>query len=238
MIKVIAKADRILSEISCGNGMNFSALQNVTGMNKSTLSQIMRTLAELGWVRKDNAGYFVPGGKLENFAKEAVGRESLRGALSAAVSRLADVSGELASASILAGTGRVRIAVKEGRGELIVDDNKAESSKGIMGTATGKLLFAFQDRATRLRIMKAEGMKDSPSLKVEVERIRKTGTAGLTSSSGLVKSVARGIFDPEGKIAASIGVALPASFCPPEREREYEDMVEDAADFAGELLKS
>lgn len=236
MIKVLAKADDILSKVALGGGMNFSCLQRVTGINKSTLSQIMKTLAELEWVKRDEAGIFKPGERLEGFARRAVGRESLGRALTAAVDRLADSSGALASASVLMGTERVRVACREGAGELLVDEGRADPGRGILNTATGKLLFAFQDAARRGEIMKAEGIRETRAISAEVEKIRKTGTARNVTSSGLVKSLAKGVFGRDGDIAAAIGVALPASLCSPELESRYEAMVYDAAAFAKRLI--
>ncbi len=209
MIKVLSKVDEILDEIAKRDGITFSCIMEDTGIKKSTLSHLLKSMSALGWVFRTESKEYFPGEKLVNYARKTLSRESLRHALGEAVRRLAAGTGETTSASVLVGNQRVRVAKTFGAGEILVDDEGfAYGSGGILDTATGRLLTSFQPTARRSQIIKSDGREESPELIAELDEIKKTGLSRHKSAGGLVSSMACGVFSGKGRIIAATGIAV------------------------------
>ncbi len=238
MIKVLTKVDRILGILSDLGKASFTEIRESTGLNKATLSQILKSMAELGWVSRDAKGRFEPGLELISFAEKSLARESLRHAALEASKKLAVATGETASASTLIDGRRVRIAKVNGSNEIIVDDELSSSGKeGLTGTATGKLMLAFQTRTRRAELLARDrGAEPASAINEELDEIKILGYARLVSPGGQVLSVARGIFDKKGRIVAAIGVSAPVYSWSDEKESLCLVEISAAASFVEEIM--
>ncbi len=238
MIKVLCKADAILAEIAENDGITFSALTQKTGMAKSTLSQILKTMLELGWISREEKGGFSPGNSLIGYTRKKLRAQSLEHALSEAVRQLAGIAGQTASASIIIGNRRIRAAKTYGGGEIMVDEEKAPRGPGeFFSTATGRVLAAFQDPVKRSILIKEDGLSDTPELSEELDEIKKEGVAVYKSGGGAA-SIACGVFSASGDITAAIGVAVTAYDLTPDKKKFYTASVKEAARFAEQMLNT
>ncbi len=239
MIKVLQKVDNILGALQSDRGAaGFSDIQKVTGINKSTLSQILKSMNTLDWVKRDRGGEFSIGPRLMDYVMPQIAAESLRHAVKEATLWLAQETNHMASASTLIGNCRVRLTKVYGDSEIRVDDESFdEKSGGILSTATGKMLLAFQHPERRAELLEYEGALNVPEIESELKTIREDGLAHLVSAGGYVKSAAAGIFNDKGEIAAAIGISFSILHCPVEEENKYLKRVRDAAALAEKIWK-
>lgn len=238
MIKVLGKADEILAAVAENDGITFSALARKTGMAKSTLSQILKTMTELGWIARGEKGGFSPGDSLIGYTRKKLRAQSLESVLSEAVRQLAGAAGQTASTSIITGNRRVRAAKTYGSGEITVDDEKTPRGPGgFLSTATGRVLAAFQDPRRRSVLIEEDGLSATPGLLKELDEVKRQGFA-VHESGGGAASIACGIFSASGDIAAAIGVAVPAYDLTPDKKKFYAERVKEAAGFAEQMLNT
>ncbi len=231
MIKVLGKADRVMQEVAAKRGISFTELQRRLQWNKATLSQILKSMAELGWLERGAGGGFAIGSRIVGLARPELARTSLHHAALEAVSRLAAETGETASVSILEGGRRVRIAKQEGDSELIADDQPAAAEESTWDTATGRLLTAFEppDRQTLL-IGKLQERNQEIDYGKALAAIRESGCSTVESKNCQIKSFACRVSADQGaRTLAAIGISVPAYRCTPLNEREYRSKIAAAA---------
>ena len=60
MIQVIGRVFAILEELSLDGEVSLDSLAGITGLNKGTLCNILRTLIELGYIRRSRRQHPAP----------------------------------------------------------------------------------------------------------------------------------------------------------------------------------
>ena len=231
MIKVMAKANAVMKVVEDRRGIGFGDIQRALGWNKATLSQILRTMTELGWLERKIEGGFIIGPRIIDLARPELARTSLHHAAFEAVSRLAAETGETASVSILEGGRRVRIAKQDGHSELIVDDRPAALDETLWDTATGRLLVAFEPIKRRNSLIVKLHEADSTIDYVQaLTEIKESGFSIMESKNRQVRSFAYRVSTDNGVSAlAAIGISVPAYRCTASVEREYLSKIVAAA---------
>lgn len=238
MIKVFYKADEILSEVSEKEGVTFNSLMKKTGMARSTLFQILKTMMELGWISRDAEGAFSPGENLINYARKTLDSQSLVLALSEAVRFLAETTGQTSTAAIVMDDKRLGVAKAYGKDEIVADNGRLDRSPvGFFSTATGKVLAAFQSKRKRSQLIESSGLECPAELISELDRIKMDGLSMHESSGGVV-SIASGVFSRGGEIKAAIGLAAPAYGLTPEKKKLYIAKIREAAMFVEKMLET
>ncbi len=236
MIKVLVKVDAVLGVVGRVSGVGFGAIRQELGLNKATLSQILSSMVELGWLRRDAGGAFHVGERLLGVARPGLGRESVRDAVAVAVDWLALATGEMASASALIGDRRVCLAKREGHNEVRVNLDAAPSSDGLWEVASGRVLLAFQPEERRLALLEREAVEREEAL-AELDDIRRQGVASRRSPNGQAVSFARGVFAASGDILATIGLALPAYDLSESKRSAMLERLAEAAAMAESILQ-
>ena len=226
MIQVIARAFRIMEELSLDGEVSLEALVRVSGLNKGTLCNILRSLIELGCVRRTRAGHYQLGGKLRELAEDnGIPPETLA-KMRAAAEALAAETGESGVIGVLR-RGRVAIAAQaQCQRSLMVNTREVYAALSLYGSVTGRVLFACLAPEERARLLRAVGCPgpawggaDSPAAveqlcaAVRAERlsVMENPEAGI---------IAFAVPAAWGTRTVSLGLTMPLYRCaPPERER-------------------
>lgn len=96
-------AERTLSllAIVCERGrVTLSAASRATGLAPSTALRLLRTLEKTGFVRREESGEFVPGGRVLQFGLRALGADTLVDLVWPAMQRIVALTGESVYLSI------------------------------------------------------------------------------------------------------------------------------------------
>ena len=170
-------------------------LAELTGLKKSTLCNILKTLTELGYVTKAVRGVYRVGPKLGEIARPQMQQDALARLAGDAVVALANVTGEVAQLVVLRDGERYILAEGRSRHELIV--NTVTLDVAAVGSATGRVLLAYRDGAT---------------VREALQRSQRTGESldELRSALGAIREV--GLCENRPRDREVVGLAVPV-FC-------------------------
>ncbi len=213
MIQVLARAFGILEGLSSKGSASVKELAVLTGLKKSTLCNILRTLLDLGCLTKTERGSYRLGPKLGEIARPQLQQDALARLGREAVLALADASGEAAQVVVLRDGERYIMAEGRSRRDLIV--NTVKLGITAVGSATGRVLLAYQDEAAlkeAVRKAQARGGETGESLSELKEALKKTRKDGLSENRPRDREVV-GLGVPVfcgAEVAAALGVYLPS----------------------------
>ncbi len=210
MIKVLEKTDTLLSLVAEHAPVSFTELQSISGLNKATLSQILKSMTELAWLKRDENGRFRIGTRVSALAGSKDINLRLRDKCREVATQLNEELNELVTVAVFS-EGERRVISKIEANHLVQVNESTSSSPILMfHTATGLLLLSqLDDNALsifagrhHLESLLAENRK-------KLEQTRRDGYCKLISGQQDSIAMAVGIYDKSGKMAAAIGFSAP-----------------------------
>jgi len=217
-IEVLGKALDIL-DVFARTAKPQLTLQDIsvdTQLNKNTVFRILYTLAEHGYITKENQSYRL-GHKFADLGSTRLQRRDLLTVAGPYLDALRDQFGETVNLGVLDG-GCIRyVDVRESRERLRLAE-RIGGSDALHSTALGKAQMAFIPPDEVRRLMKEWGMKKCTehtittvsALKVELDRIREVGYAvDREESMPDAFCVAAPILDSSLAPVAAISIAGP-----------------------------
>ena len=214
-IKVLVKVDRILRVIADRPGVSFADLQVAVGLHKATLSNILKTLTDLGYAARTGDG----GCRLGTTVLELAGGERLRRALPRVAEECARTLAEQLRETVT--VGRLQDGNRFNLAKATVDrtvsvNAKVELRPSPYDTATGRVLLAFCTADEREQAIGRHGLPgtawDGIDSREKLDRallpIRAAGHAEL--ARGDAHSLAVPACDADGRLVAAVGAAIPA----------------------------
>lgn len=236
MIKVLAKIDAVMRVIRQNPGVGFGTIQTAVGIHKATLSQILASMVECGWLDRSDDGSYDIGEEIVEYARPRMAGKSLLHAVEEAVTWLSNETGETASGSTLLGSERVRLAKRLGHHELAVDEDRLRVPQRLLDTATGRLLLAYQPRERTIELIRNEGGQPDDVLDELIQTVE-TGVSVYVSSSGHMTSYARGVFSDRGVLLAAVGLNVPTHTLNEKRTDEVLTALGTACAIAEKVLR-
>lgn len=215
-VAAVGRAVAVLDALAeAGGEAGTNELSRRTGVNASTVSRLLATLADAGLVEHVEAtGRYRLGVRLVQLGAAALARLDVRDLARPRLERLVELTGETATLS-LAGDGDA-ITVDFVRSPASVQ-SVAQVGRPSIGhaTAAGKVLLAFGGGPLPLgplRSYTAKTTTDAVELAREVERVRRHGWAqALGEREEGLNALAVPVFGPVGELAAVLGLQGPAS---------------------------
>lgn len=238
-IRSVAKAVRLLEAVGEGSGTHgVSELARRVEMDKSSVSRMLRTLEQAGFVEQDPVTQrYALGLSLGVLGYKALRRMDLRGAARPLLERLAERTGEGSHMAILAD-----------RRAFYIDQASPERGVGVDApigtlaplycTALGKALLAFQPAAIQEELI--AGMSFEPytrrtlvsaqALREHLARVRRQGIAFDDEEYSVgVRCMAAPVFRYDGAVCGAIGISGPSPRMTDARLSEWEPLVLDVA---------
>ena len=208
MIQVLARGLGILEELPSRGSASVKELAELTGLKKSTLCNILKTLTQLGYVTKAERGSYRLGPKLGEIARPQLQQDALARLGREAVLALADATRESAQLVVLRDGERYIVAEGRSRQDLIV--NTVTQDVTAAGSATGRVILAHRSEAERQdALQEAQGAGESPDeLRAALETIREEGLCENRPRDREVVGLGVPVFCGEVVVAA-LGVYLP-----------------------------
>jgi IclR family acetate operon transcriptional repressor len=215
-VAAVERALAVLDALSNGDGeMGTNDIARRTGINASTVSRLLATLAGAGIVEHVPAsGRYRLGLRLLQLGNAVLARLDLREVARPHLHALVAATGE--TATISAPDERDAVTVD------FVQSGSSVQSVARLGrpsighaTATGKVLLAFGDAQLppgQLKAYTKRTITDRRRLTSELARVRRQGWAeAIGEREPDLNAVAAPIFGSHGELAAIIGVQGPAS---------------------------
>lgn len=238
----VERAILVLEELAAAPvPIGTNELARRVGINASTVSRLLGTLARAGFVEREAGGQrWQMGVRVVHLANAALARFDLRGLARPLLERLAERTGETSTLSLPANG--------EGVTADFVPSPHSVSSRAEIGrasiahaTATGKVVLAFADGALDLicdplAIYTPRTLPNRAAVVEEVEGVRSRGVAEAVGERepGL-SAVAVPVLGRNGRLVAVLGVQGPERFDAPARAEAVSELETAARELARAL---
>jgi DNA-binding IclR family transcriptional regulator len=216
-IQVLQRAFSILDILALREA-GLAELAQITGIQKTTLHNILKTLVELGAVKRTSGGRYAIGAKITELGEPEFRRVSLQPLAQRIANDLTSQIGESVVISVLRGAERFVIAYTDGPQELTVRLDLSER-RSPYNASTGRVLLAYLTEVERERVIDLRGLpgeewraiSSREELIVALDEIRRAGLALLLHTHQEVQTLAAPVLGPDGRAYAAVGVRMPAS---------------------------
>jgi IclR family acetate operon transcriptional repressor len=243
MIESVARALQILESLSdLPRGATLGMLIDTTGIEKSSVSRVLSTLEEVGYVVRDPTGdVFRVTLRFAAMALRQIERAGLLEACTPALQHLADETGELVQLAVVTDDRPLYVAKAVG-GHRIQAQPLIGTAAVLHASAAGKLYLASLNEERALQLALGDGLRKitrqtittASALQKALRRIREQGFATIEGelSEDLNAIAVPVIHSTSGQMIAAIVVTGPAYRLSP---RELVRLVKPAAASAEAL---
>lgn len=237
MIRVLQRAAAVLRAVASESGPSFTDIRRATRLNKATLSRILGTLEDLGFVERRSDRSYGVGPFIVQLARAVLKREALSRVSEVHARALAEQLRELVTVGTIRNGRRYNLAKATVERSIIVDA-EPHLRPSAYNTATGRAMLAELnaedlDHAVRIHGLPEDawpGVSTRDELEEELERIRRAGCATHVAPDGEAEALAVPVFGPDGRAWAAVGASLPRYRLDHERRTEVLDALRNAAE--------
>ncbi|MBL0420580.1 IclR family transcriptional regulator [Ramlibacter sp. AW1] len=219
----VKSAERVLDllELLAGTGraMTHAELARRTGIPKSSLTQLLRTLVQRGYVEQPaQAPQFQLGERTYALARRGAHSRDLVRLCQPWLERLVRTVDESAALAVLRDDMAERIASVE-TGRAVLYSVHVGVLAPLYASSPGKVLLAWMPPAEReaylrrvtLRPRTEQTIRSVPVLRRQLQAVREEGVAwSLGEFTAGVTGIAVPVLDVHGRCLAAVGVALPS----------------------------
>jgi len=196
-------------------GMGTTELAGKLGVDKSSASRLLHTLAKYGFAEQDpTTARFRLGPQVLTLGRHLLNRISLRDSARAYLHQLVDQTGECAHLAILTNGQALYIDQVESTAALRVESEIGTLSP-LYCTALGKVFLAFDSvpipTEADMQAYTQRTITDSATLQAQIEHIRQRGYAIDDEEYNYgVRCVAAPVYDHDQRLVGAIGISGPA----------------------------
>jgi IclR family acetate operon transcriptional repressor len=215
-VAAVERALAVLDALADGGGeLGTNELARRTGINASTVSRLLATLAASGLVEHVEAtGRYRLGLRLVQLGSTVLGRLDLRELARPHLRGLVEETGETATLSAPGEQDAVTIDFVQSTASVQGVARVGRPSVG-HATATGKVMLAFGDAhlpSGRLTAHTERTIVDRAQLAAELERVHRLGHASAVGEREIdLNAIAAPVFGARGELVAIVGVQGPSS---------------------------
>ena len=237
MIKVLKKTSDVLALIGREGSLSLKELCAVTGLKKPGLFLILKTLTELGLVRKTTENEYEIGERLCRIVRPSLLKNSLLAIAGRHARDLAEAIREQVVVAAFYRGDRFVIARASVQQSVIVNTDVTRRQR-LYETATGRVLLSQVDETQLKTITGTYGLpgdrwKEAATwrkLKRALREVAERGIAFHGSPDGQALSLAVPVHGPEASPPVAMGVAIPASRFMAAHKREVLTGLKSVAD--------
>jgi len=233
-IQSLARGLKILELLAqAENGVSVTELAEELGVDKSSASRLIQTLATYGFAEQDpTSRRYRLGPQVVRLSRSLLTRMPLRDEAKPFLRQLVERTGECAHLAILAQGQALYVDQVESPASLRVTTGVGTLAP-LHCTALGKCLLAFDNGIAlpkELPSYTPRTITDPEVLRLHLEQTRRQGYAIDDEEYDFgVRCVAAPVFDYRGKVIGAIGISGPAGRMGLDRLPHYAQVVMDAA---------
>lgn len=214
-IQSLARGLKIMTYLAAQpDGMGVTELADVLGIDKSSVSRLVQTLANYGYAEQDaSTRRYRLGPEIVRLSRSLLTRMPLRDEAKPFLRELVSRTGECAHLAILSQGQALYIDQVESAASLRVTTGVGTLAP-LHCTALGKCLLAFDPTVplpAEMPTFTPRTITDPDALKVHLDQTRRQGYAIDDEEYDYgVRCVAAPVFDYRGKVVGAIGISGPA----------------------------
>jgi len=220
MIQVIDRVFTIIEELSLDGEVSLDSLARITGLNKGTICNILRSLIELGYVSRTRGSHYALTDSFRRLAEtEACSAAELEEMRKTVVS-LAESTRESGVLSVLRGDRVAVVTQAQHSRPLMINPMEIYAALSLYHSVSGRILVSHltEDQRARLvgRIGFPEAQWDSiaslPALEKACRKIRRDRLSVMRNPEQGIIAFAVPVFRPDGRVF-SLGLTMPLMRC-------------------------
>ena len=211
-VAAVSRALAVMDALAAGGELGTNEIARRTGVNASTVSRLLATLASSGYVDQAANGRYRLGIRFVQLGNAVVDRLDLRELARPELERLVERVGETATLSV--GGGHEAVTVDFVQSPSSVQGVAQLGRPSVAhATATGKVLLAFGSIGLppgALRRFTARTIADPRALARDIERVRARGWADAVGErEDDLAGIAAPVRGSRGELAAIVGLQGP-----------------------------
>lgn len=213
----VMRALDILELFVDGARSSVADIMRRTGLPRTTVFELVNTLAARGYLERDELGGYILGARTLTLGNAYASRYDLVGEAADAARQLAQSTGETSSVAILEGNEVFYLAKVEGREVLALISSVGKRAPA-NATGLGKALLAYlePDQVDALwpdgvlPALTGNTITDLSALRADLDATRERGFALEREESGPgVACVAAPVLDVSGRVPAAVSISVP-----------------------------
>ena len=221
MIQVIGRVFAILEELSLDGEVSLESLARITGLNKGTLCNILRTLIELGYIRRSRSSHYELTDRFRGLCGPELHSPSEMESFRQEVHALAESTEESGVLSELR-ADRVAVVVQsQHQRTLMVNAVELYAALSLYHSVSGRILVSYLSAGQRADLCgrigfpgaQWDGIDSLPQLETTCREIRQTAISVMENPEQEIIAFAVPVFRPAGKVMA-LGLTMPLMRCP------------------------
>lgn len=226
------------------NGSPYQELRK-TNIPSASLTRLLRTLVERGYLTKDSRGWYQLGLKMFTYGAAAVSRLEPNRVVKPQLDLLAQTTGETAEFCVLDGFDLVFIDRTESKQSIQLFAQIGYRSLGLHYHAPGKVALAYKKPEFFEGYLKERGIssgteysiKNKNDLLLQLTKVRKLGYALESREARVdVSRVASPIFNFQNELVGMIGIAGPSYRFPQSSQTRFGKIVQKSAETCSQQL--
>jgi DNA-binding IclR family transcriptional regulator len=239
MIQVIGRVFAILEELSLDGEVSLESLARITGLNKGTLCNILRTLIELGYIRRSRSSHYELTDRFRGLCGPELHSPTEIESFRREVHALAEATGESGVLTELR-ADRVAVVVQsQHQRTLMVNAVEIYAALSLYHSVSGRILVSYLSAEQRADLCgrtgfpgaQWDGIDSLPQLENACRKIRQSAISVMENPEQEIIAFAVPVFRPEGKIMA-LGLTMPLMRCP---QKVREKIIAELKIHAGNL---
>jgi DNA-binding IclR family transcriptional regulator len=221
MIQVIERAFNILEELKAEAPLSLAEISEKTGVHKTTLCNILKTLIKLKYIRKTKHSEYALDAKLFELAQNSATEEKLLKIGRKSIRKLAELTGEGAMGLMLKNNDIYRFAKANCDFNEIIEDSEALKVEPYKMASSWTLISGLNENELE-RFIEKHGLPKNElwgkittpkEMADTLSKTRKEGMGFLRAKRDVIETqaLAAPVYGPDGTVMASLGLYLPAN---------------------------
>lgn len=221
MIQVVERAVKILEELALDGEVPLESMVRLSGLNKGTLCNILRSLIDMNWVEKCGRGNYRLSSHFRELCDAPAWDKHGVELMQQAVSELSSEVRESVVISTLRCRRLVVMVQAQYQRELMINQVVYYAKLSIYGSVSGRVICACLPPSVRKSIYEQyiSGLGEEERISLAdfesvLSEVRENGISIMTNNKLGIKSFAVPVLDSRGSVCASLGLTMPLSRLP------------------------
>ena len=236
MIQVIERVFTILEELNLDGEVSLESLAKLTGLNRGTLCNILRTLIELGYVVRSRSSHYELTSRFRELVNGIHFSENEKALFRQTVESLAESTGESGVLAIIRGDRVAVVTQAQHPRVLMLNTVEIYAALSLYHSVSGRILVSYMDRDARTALCSRTGfpgaewddIESSQELEKACSKIRRDKISIMKNPEQGIIAFAVPVFWND--VAMSLGLTMPISRCQPDARKRIIEQLKSHAD--------
>ena len=236
MIQVIERVFTILEELSLDGEVSLESLAKLTGLNRGTLCNILRSLIELGYVVRSRSSHYELTSRFRELLNGVNFSENEKALFRQTVESLAESTGESGVLAVIRGDRVAVVSQAQHPRVLMLNTMEIYAALSLYHSVSGRILVSFMEQDARTSLCSRTGFPGSEwddidsfqKLEKACSKIRRAGISIMKNSKLEIIAFAVPVFWNSNVM--SLGLTMPISRCSSAERKKIIEQLKSHAD--------